>query len=67
VIRNNGGRVTDPAATVASDVAVLRSAAAISPRISFSGHVYDIVTRRVETVISAAEAAQHRTHAPAAC
>jgi carbonic anhydrase len=45
--------ILDPAATVAGDVDVLRSAAAISPRISFSGHVYDVTTGLVETVAPA--------------
>jgi carbonic anhydrase len=43
--------VLDPRATVTSDVERLRSAAAVSPRIAVSGHVYDVVTGRVETVI----------------
>jgi carbonic anhydrase len=43
--------VLDPAATVSSDVERLRSADAISPRITVSGHVYDVVTGIVETVI----------------
>jgi carbonic anhydrase len=43
--------VLDPAATVARDVERLRSAAAISPRVTVSGHVYDVVTGLVETVI----------------
>lgn len=43
--------VLDPAATVKIDVQRLRSAAAISPRITISGHVYDVVTGLVETVI----------------
>ena len=45
--------VLDPAATVASDVDRLRSAAAISRRVTVSGHVYDVVTGLVETVIPA--------------
>ncbi len=45
--------VRDPAATVASDVDRLRSAAAISHRVTVSGHVYDVVTGLVETVIPA--------------
>ncbi len=36
--------VLDPAATVARDVERLRSAPAISPRVTVSGHVYDVVT-----------------------
>jgi carbonic anhydrase len=45
--------VLDPAATVRSDVERLRSAPAISPRITVSGHVYDVVTGLVETILSA--------------
>jgi carbonic anhydrase len=45
--------ILDPAATVAGDVELLRSAAAISTRITFSGHVYDIATGLLETVIPA--------------
>jgi carbonic anhydrase len=45
--------VLDPAVTVRSDVDRLRSAAAISPRIAVSGHVYDVVTGVVETAASA--------------
>ena len=45
--------VLDPAATVATDVARLSSAAAISHRITVSGHVYDVATGLVETVIPA--------------
>jgi carbonic anhydrase len=45
--------VLDPAATVARDVERLRSASAISPRVRVSGHVYDVVTGLVETVIPA--------------
>jgi carbonic anhydrase len=43
--------VLDPAATVTSDVERLRAASAVSPRITVSGHVYDVVTGRVETVV----------------
>ena len=43
--------VLDPAATVASDVERLRNAEAISPRITVSGHVYDVATGLVETMI----------------
>ena len=45
--------VLDPEATVARDVERLRSAPAISPRVSVSGHVYDVLTGLVETVIAA--------------
>jgi carbonic anhydrase len=43
--------VLDPAATVTTDVERLRSSPAVSPRIAVSGHVYDVVTGLVETVI----------------
>jgi carbonic anhydrase len=42
--------VLDPATTVRHDVQRLRAAGAISPRITVSGHVYDVVTGLVETV-----------------
>jgi carbonic anhydrase len=45
--------VLDPAATVSRDVERLRSTSAISPRVTVSGHVYDVVTGLVETVIPA--------------
>jgi carbonic anhydrase len=45
--------VIDPAATVTSDVERLRSAAAVSPRVTVSGHVYDVTTGLVETVVTA--------------
>ena len=45
--------VLDPAATVTRDVELLRSAPAISPRVTVSGHVYDVVTGLVETVVPA--------------
>jgi carbonic anhydrase len=45
--------VVDPAATVTRDVERLRCAAAISPRIGVSGHVYDVVNGLVRTVIPA--------------
>jgi carbonic anhydrase len=43
--------ILDPVATVTSDVERLRSAAAISPRFSVSGHVYDVVTGLVQTIV----------------
>lgn len=49
--------VLDPAATVTSDVERLRSAAAIPARVSVSGHVYDVTTGLVETILPAS----HRT------
>jgi carbonic anhydrase len=45
--------VLDPAATVSRDVERLRSAPAVSDRVAVSGHVYDVVTGLVETVLSA--------------
>jgi carbonic anhydrase len=45
--------IVDPAATVTSDVGRIRSAPAISPRVTVSGHVYDVVTGLVQTVIPA--------------
>ena len=45
--------VLDPAATVARDVERLHDAPAISPRVTVSGHVYDVLTGLVETVIAA--------------
>jgi carbonic anhydrase len=45
--------VLDPAATVTRDVERLRSAPPISPRVTVSGHVYDVVTGLVQTVIPA--------------
>ncbi len=45
--------VLDPAATVTRDVERLRSAPPISPRIIVSGHVYDVLTGLVETVLPA--------------
>lgn len=43
--------VLDPASTVAGDVERLRSAPSISPRISVSGHVYDLSSGLVQTVV----------------
>ena len=45
--------VTDPEATVRSDVELLRSSPLLSTRISVSGHVYDVATGLVQTVIPA--------------
>jgi carbonic anhydrase len=43
--------VLDPAATVTRDVERLRSARAISPRVTISGHVYDVTTGEVQTIL----------------
>jgi carbonic anhydrase len=45
--------VLDPAATVAIDVEYLRSATAIPTRVNVSGHVYDVTTGLVDTIIPA--------------
>jgi carbonic anhydrase len=46
--------VLDPARTVVRDVERLRAAPAISSRVAVSGHVYDVVTGLVDTVLPAA-------------
>jgi carbonic anhydrase len=46
--------VLDPAATVTRDVERLNAAPQLSPRIAVSGHVYDVVTGLVETILPAA-------------
>jgi carbonic anhydrase len=43
--------VTDPAHTVRVDVERLRAAPQISRRITISGHVYDVETGLVRTVV----------------
>jgi carbonic anhydrase len=45
--------VLDPTETVTRDVERLRSARAISERVSVSGHVYDLVTGLVDTILPA--------------
>jgi len=45
--------VLDPVATVTSDVRRLRSASSIPPRVTISGHVYDVVTGLVQTILRA--------------
>jgi carbonic anhydrase len=45
--------VLDPTATATRDVDRVRTASAISPRITVSGHVYDVATGLIETVIPA--------------
>lgn len=52
--------VLDPAATVASDVARLRTDDAISPTATISGHVYDVVTGLLDTVVAAKSTASTR-------
>ena len=48
--------VLDPVATVTHDVGRLRSARAISPRVSVSRHVYDVADGLMHTVLGAATA-----------
>jgi carbonic anhydrase len=43
--------VLDPAATVRDDVKLLRAAPEVPDRVRVSGHVYDLVTGLVETVV----------------
>lgn len=45
--------VLDPAATVARDADSLRSTPAIPPRVTVSGHVYDVVSGLVQTILPA--------------
>jgi carbonic anhydrase len=58
--------VLDPAATVRRDVERLRSAPAISPRVTVSGHIYDVVTGLVQTVIPACSSADRTVEQPKA-
>jgi carbonic anhydrase len=45
--------ILDPAATVTSDAERIRSAPAISSRVTVSGHVYDVTTGLVKTIVPA--------------
>jgi carbonic anhydrase len=45
--------VTDPHATVKADVERLLASPVLSPKVSVSGHVYDIATGRVTTTLDA--------------
>lgn len=45
--------VTDPAQTVRQDVELLRSSSVLSPKIRVSGHVYDVDTGVVTTIVPA--------------
>lgn len=45
---------TNPAATVRADVQTIVSAPQISPNIRVSGHVYDVKTGEVQTIVPAA-------------
>src|SRR5271165_7069190 len=52
--------ILDPAATVTRDVERLRSAPAIARRVTVSGHVYDVVTGLVQTVLPAGRGSSER-------
>jgi carbonic anhydrase len=45
--------VADPHATVRADVSLLLASPSLSPKVSVSGHVYDIATGRVTTSLDA--------------
>jgi carbonic anhydrase len=45
--------VADPHATVKADVERLLTSPLLAPKVSVSGHVYDIATGRVTTVVDA--------------
>jgi carbonic anhydrase len=47
-----GTAVLDPEATARSDVEKLRSARSVSERVAISGHVYDVTTGLVRTVLT---------------
>jgi carbonic anhydrase len=54
--------VLDPAATVTRDVERLRSAPAVSSRVSVSGHVYDVVTGLMQTIVRVSHGANGGVH-----
>jgi len=56
--------VLDPAATATRDVERLRSAPAISPRVTVSGHVYDVTTGLVQTLMPAGSSADRNVEHP---
>jgi carbonic anhydrase len=56
--------VLDPAATVSRDVDRLRSAPAIPQRVTVSGHIYDVVTGLVQTVIPGCSSADRTIEQP---
>jgi carbonic anhydrase len=55
--------IVDPFATVASDVERIRAARSIPERVNVSGHVYDVTTGLVQTVIPAADGGDQRAAA----
>jgi carbonic anhydrase len=57
--------VADPYLTVKADVELLLAAPKLSPKVSVSGHVYDIATGRVTTVLDARYPTPATTASPA--
>jgi carbonic anhydrase len=56
--------ILDPAATVTRDVERLCSADAISPRVAVSGHVHDVLTGLVQTIVPAGLQTDQSTEQP---
>jgi carbonic anhydrase len=56
--------VLDPSVTVTHDVERLRSAAAVPGRVTVSGHVYDVVTGLVQTILPVSAAADQSPKQP---
>jgi carbonic anhydrase len=56
--------VLDPTATVTRDVELLRAASAVPSRVSVSGHVYDVTTGLVQTIVPPRAAADQGTKSP---
>jgi carbonic anhydrase len=56
--------VLDPTATVSYDVELLRAAPAIPGRVAVSGHVYDVLTGLVRTIVPAADRASRLDSGP---
>jgi carbonic anhydrase len=52
-VRLEASVVADPYATVKADVERLLEAPSLSPQVSVSGHVYDIATGQISTVVDA--------------
>jgi carbonic anhydrase len=57
--------VADPHVTVKADVDLLLASPLLSPKVSVSGHVYDVATGRVTTVLDARYPAPATTASPA--
>jgi carbonic anhydrase len=53
--------VADPPATVRADVELLLASPLLSPKVSVSGHVFDIATGRVTTVVDARRPSRPRS------